>query len=483
MPGSSLVKRLAENIESDNLIPRDARVIVGVSGGPDSMALLHALLSLNRELGWSLALHVAHFNHGLRDSDADADAAFTEAAADDLDLSRTIERRDIAALAENEKGSIEEIARRERYQFLEKVCLAEGARHIAVGHHADDNAETVLHRILRGTGLRGIAGVAPSRPIHWESDICIIRPLLPFDRQEIRRFLDEEGIAYREDTSNAALDKTRNRIRNALLPQLEREFNPQVRDALCRLAEQARWAEQYIRETVQKTFETLIISRTDQELVLNAQALARKSRIVQTELIRSAITTFEVGEQDLSFGHLKRIVDLLAEPVTGKRTTLPGGMTARVVYNRLILSVPTEEPRETIAPQVAVHVPGETVLPMRRMVINCDTMRVTDPQELAALHSDDPYEECLDLDNLHLPLIVRGRQHGDRFIPLGAPGTKKISDFLSDAKVAPCDRDRVAVLCDQLGPVWIIGHRIDDRAKLTYITREVLRIRARALDA
>lgn len=482
MPGSALVKLVAETIEQNELFPRDARMVVGVSGGTDSMALLHSLLALNGEYGYQLDLHVAHLNHSLRPGDADDDAAFVEAAADSLNLPRTIETRAIGDMARQEKGSIEEIARRERYAFFERTCLACDAKYIAVGHHADDNVETILHRILRGTGLRGIGGIPPSRTIHPASEIRVVRPLLDVRREDLRRFLDDEGLAFREDATNAGQDTTRNAIRNLLLPQIETQINPQVGEALLRLAEQSRWAEQFIRQTVQGTFETLIISRTDQELVLNAAALARKSRIVQTELVRAAVITFDIGEQDLTFNHLKNITDLIADGVTGRKVTLPGGMTARLVYEKLILSLHTNEPREAIADRVSVHVPGKTMLPMRQVEIDCSVVRLTADEVKDHLHNRDRHEEWVDLENVHLPLVVRGRQPGDRFWPLGAPGSKKVADFLIDLKVEPQQRDNVAVLCDQLGPIWLIGYRIDERVKLTRITREALRLRARPLN-
>jgi tRNA(Ile)-lysidine synthase len=473
---------VAESCAERQLLPVDARLVVGVSGGGDSMALLHVLLGLNRDFGYQLSLHIAHLNHALRAGESDDDAAFVQAAADDLGLPRTIETCDIIKLYEQEKGSLEEIARRERYVFYERVCVAGGMRMIALAHHADDNAETVLQRVLRGTGLHGMAGIVPSRVIRPHSDIQVVRPLLTFTRAEIRRYLEDDGIAYREDSTNQTLDTTRNRLRNALIPQIEAEYNPQVRVALLRLAEQARWASEYIRETSQKVFESLIISRTDQELVLNAQALGRKSRIVQTELVRAAIAMFEVGEQDLTFGHLKSIVDLVADDASNKQVTLPGGMTARSIYNRLVIAMPTEMPREMLAEQVAIHVPGKTVLPIRRMELNCEVRPVSVEDFAARQHNRNPYEEWLDFDNVRLPLVVRSRQSGDRFWPLGAPGSKKLGDFLSDVKVDPLERERVALVCDQLGPIWVIGHRIDERVKLTRISREALRIRARMLD-
>jgi len=493
----AFIRSLAEEIEAEALLAKDDLAVVGVSGGPDSMALLHALVDLNNECGYALSLHIAHLDHQLRGIESEKDAGFVQAAADGLELPCTIERLDVASLAEEGKGSIEEIARRERYAFLERVCLKTGARVIAVGHQRDDDAETILHRIVRGTGLRGLAGIPRCRVVHEGSNIRLIRPLLRHDRRTLLAYLSEAGVPHREDRTNQDSSMMRNRIRNVVLPMLENEVNPQVCEALLRLGEQARWLEDYFRETVQRTLETLIISHTDQELTLNAAALSKKSRIVQTELIRRAVASFQLGEQDLGFAQMVAVLDLAADPGSGKQAHLPGGMTVTKRYNRLIFSMPTDEPRETIAAQIAVHVPGRTLLPIRRMEINCEVSEV-DPKTLSqwrqrqhAASLCQPasvrggkriFEEWVDYECVHLPLVVRTRSPGDRFWPLGAPGSKKLSEFLTDGKVDPQERERVAVLCDQLGPIWVIGHRIDERVKLTPHTRQVLRLQAKPVD-
>ncbi len=477
-----MLKALSHELLSEGLLAPDDAVVVGVSGGADSMALLHLLIGLNGTSDWRLKLHVAHLNHQLRASEAEKDAAFVQAATDSLSLPCTIENRDVARLVDTESGGVEEVGRRERYAFFERVCLQIGSTIVAVGHQADDNAETILHRVLRGTGLRGLAGIPQSRPLSPDSEVRIIRPLLRITRNSLREYLADAGIAYREDRTNETNEPMRNRIRNVLLPQIEKEVNPQVREALTRLGEQARWLEAYLKETVQRTFETLIISRTDQVLVLNADALSRKSRIVQTELIRLGYRSFELGEQDLAFSHLVSALDLIADLGSGKQLQLPGGMTLEKRYHRLLFSLPTEEPRETIAAEIAVHLPGETLLPIRRLKIDCSVREVSAADIPFLRRVADPMEENLDLDAVHPPLVVRKRRPGDRFFPLGAPGSKKLSDFLIDGKVDPKERERVAVLCDQLGPIWVIGHRLDDRVKLTALTQRVLHLRARPLE-
>ncbi len=494
MPNAAFVRALAEEIEQERLFARNDHVVAGVSGGPDSMALLHVLVELNAECGYELSLHIAHLNHELRGHDGEADAAFVQAAADNLQLPCTIERRHVAALADAGEGSLEEVARRERYVFLEKVCLAAGARAVAVGHHADDDAETILHRVLRGTGLRGLAGIPRSRAIREGSGVRLVRPLLCRWRKELVTYLSNAGIPYREDRTNYDSSMaTRNRIRNVVLPLLEAEINPQVREALLRLGLQARWLADYLGETAERTLESLVIARTDQELVLNAAALSKKPRIMQTEVIRRAVVAFQFGEQDLGFAQMVAVLELIDHPTSGKEVHLPGGMTVTKRYDRLVLALPTDEPREAIADEIAVRVPGRTLLPVRQLEIVCTTKEVDEALLAGRRHhqhvvSDSPAarsaartmdEEWIDLDAVRLPLVVRTRSAGDRFWPLGAPGSKKLSDFLSDAKVDPEERKRVAVLCDQLGPVWVIGHRIDERVKLTGGTRRALQITAR----
>jgi len=477
-----MLKALNQELLSHKLLDRGETVVVGVSGGPDSMALLHLFLDLNKQLDWQLSLHVAHFNHKLRGAEAERDAAFVQAAVDDLSIPCTIETCDVAALANAEKLGIEEISRRERYAFFERVCLRIGCKTVAVAHHADDDAETILHRVLRGTGLRGLAGIPRVRLLNPDNGVRVIRPLLRMTKKSLYNYLADTGIACREDRTNASNEPMRNRIRNILLPQIESQVNPQVREALTRLGEQAEWVQEFLSETVQRTFETLIISRTDQFLLLNADALERKSRLVQTELVRLAYRSFGLGEQDLSFAHMVSALDLIADPTSGKQLQLPGGMTVEKRYHQLVFSLPTEEPREAIASEIAMHLPGRTLLPVRRLEIDCSYLDVSTEDIHRLRRATDRMEEHLDGEAVHPPLVVRTRRPGDRFFPLGAPGSKKLSDFLIDAKVNPKQRERVAVLCDQLGPIWVIGHRIDDRVKMTALTRRVLHLRARSLE-
>ncbi len=489
---TSMLKRLKADIERRQLLEPGQRVVMAVSGGPDSMAMLHLLVELNRtdKLKWHV--HVAHFNHQIRGSDADADADFVAAQAKALRLPFTIEREDIPSLAQQAKQSIEETARDRRYAFLERACLRAEAQAVAVAHHADDNAETVLHHILRGTGLRGLAGMPVMRPISPGSEVRLIRPLLAFHRAELLAYLEAEKIPYRQDRSNVSDEHTRNRLRNRVFPLLRREFNPQVTDALLRLAEQAQWCEEYLEATAGRTFETLIVNQSDRELVLNVDALLKRSPIIQTELIRRAIATLWArsscrGERldretgSLSFGHLRDVVRLAAARESGRRLSLPGDMTVVRQYRRLVFSLTTSRPRAEAAADVTVACPGRTVLSFRGLEINTEILgfNYADWPEIRKVKPSG--QEWFDFGAVRPPLILRSPRPGERFRPLGAPGSKKLSDYFVDAKVPREQRDRALVLCDQSGPLWVIGHRIDERARIRRQTERALKVGVKPL--
>ncbi|MBI4718377.1 MAG: tRNA lysidine(34) synthetase TilS [Planctomycetes bacterium] len=474
-----MIRALAHTLLSEAALEPSQSVVVGVSGGADSMALLHLLLGLNRVAGWHLRLHVAHLHHGLRGADADADAAFVQAAADALGVGCTVESRNVADLAQSKSAGVEETGRDERFLFFERVCLQAGANIVAVGHHADDNAETILHRILRGTGLRGLAGMRRSRPLGPASPVRLVRPLLHLPRKTLRDYLAGSGITFREDLSNSAREPTRNRIRHVLLPLIEEQINAQAGEALTRLGLQARWLDDFLRDLVCRTFDTLLISQDAGAVVLNADALARKSRIVQTELVRMAYGRFGLGEQTLSFGHLVAAVELLDDPASGRQVHLPGGLAVEKRYHQLVFFLPEAEGTPAEVVETPVHLPGITRLPGERGELVC-TVRTLTAEEVAQVPRAATLTRVfLDYDVLRLPLTLRGRRAGDRFVPLGAPGTKSVSDFLIDTKVGPATRQELTLLCDQAGIVWLIGQRIDERAKLTANTRRVLEVSAR----
>ena len=472
----AFIAQLGEWFESRGLLVPAARWVVGVSGGPDSTLLLHAMreLSERRELRW--ALHAAHLHHGLRGKAADADADFVAALADQLGLPCHQERVDIPAEVAERGGSTEEIARQRRYEFLERVTLKTGSECVAVGHHADDNAETVLHRICRGTGLRGLAGMADVRAIQPASRVRLVRPLLQQRRATIKALCAERGIEFRTDATNEGLEFARGRIRNSVLPLLRDALNPGVTDALLRLAEQARWLGTYLEDAAARTFDSLIVSEGPCRIVLNTNALLSKQRIIQAEVVRRAVSQVLGGEQDLGFAHVEAVLKLAAERSSGKELHLPGPVLVRKSYERLeFCPLAESEPTPELHP-VFVKCPGRTVLPALGAELTTEVCAV-DAEKIDELRAAaNPYEEWLDYERVRPPLVVRGRREGDRFWPLGAPGSKRLSEFFIDEKVEPSLRARTGILCDQEGPVWVMPLRINERVKLRSTSRRALHL-------
>ncbi len=309
-------------------------IVVAVSGGADSMALLSALrqAAIHADAGWRL--HVAHLNHGLRGEESDADAAFVARACDAAGIPCTVETAD---LSERSAG-MEERARRARYSFLERVARAAGARCVATAHHADDQAETVLHHVIRGSGLRGAAGMRPARPIRRGSDITLVRPMLGVPREQIREYLRQRGVSHREDGSNAETNRTRNRIRHRVMPILESELNPNARQALARLATVARWTNDFLDDAAKRALSRAVIDLSPSRIVIDTTALAAEPPIVRITVAMRALRRLRIGEQRLRFEHLLAVSKLMSAERSKRSTELPGRLTAVAARGRLTIA-------------------------------------------------------------------------------------------------------------------------------------------------
>ena len=317
------------------LIPRGSAVVCAVSGGADSMAMLSGLHAVNqmRRCGWTL--HVAHLDHGLPHDSAGM-MAFVRRAATALELPCTTDVVDVGSLSRASGRSVEEVGREVRYAFLHRVARQLGAAVVAVAHHADDQAETVLHRILRGTGLRGLAGMPDRRPIEPGSAIQIVRPLLTLRRQDFAAYLRRRGIDFMHDATNDDVDAaTRNRIRHDLLPQIEQTINPNVVAALVRLAEQADRAGRAIRALAETALRDIRIGCDDGETCLDADALALLPRALQTEIVVIVVEQMGSGLRGLGNERIEAVADAALGDGRYRRIELPGGLVVERRGNRL----------------------------------------------------------------------------------------------------------------------------------------------------
>lgn len=313
-------------------IPLEGRpLLVGVSGGADSVALLRALVDLR--VPFQLELHAAHLNHQLRGTAANADAEWVEHLCRSLSVPSTIGDVAVGDIARISGRGIEEVARDERYRFFEETARRIGCRDIAVAHTADDQAETILHHVLRGTGLAGLSGMPMVREL--ESGALLLRPFLRIRRCELRTYLNELGQTFREDESNADETFTRNRLRRQLLPQLEREFNPQIIDALCRLGQQAVEAQDVLAACAIELLERVLESAQPRECQLRWQSLVNRPRHLVREVLSQLWRRQGWPRQRMSFEHWDRLAGILLEGGTGD---FPEGIDVRRTGRLLIIA-------------------------------------------------------------------------------------------------------------------------------------------------
>ena len=445
-----LAERVRDYARKEGLWRSGDAVLAAVSGGPDSMALLDVLSLIGGE--WKLKLVVGHVHHGLR-PEADADADYVKEVASRYNLLYLIRHVDVRGRVAKTGESIEEAARELRYAALQEMAHDVGAQRIATGHTADDQAETVMMRILRGTGVAGLAGILPQRG-------PIIRPLLPVWRQDILAYLRERKVGFCTDLTNASLDMTRNRIRLELLPMLEREYAPRLRARLQNLAEIARQDGMLLDGMVETEFTRLRQWMPDGLALPPALDLPHA---IRWRMWRQAIAEVRGGLEDISFEHLRDIENL----PPGQEVHLPG---MRVIHesNRLIFMKGAKAGLPVTIPELTLTAPGRLCYSPAGCCITTEVSPTPFPIESGDV-------AVLDTGAVKGRLVMRSWQPGDRFRPLGAPGEHKLQDIFVDAGVPRRLRSRVPVVLDEEGIIWLAGFRIADRVKMESTTTRSMR--------
>ncbi len=432
---------------------RGSGVVVAVSGGGDSVGLLRVLHEARTE--FDLRLSVAHLDHGTRGEEGRGDARFVAELAASLGLPF-----DLGHWRATRPAHFEADARRARYEWLATVARARGASSVAVGQTLDDQAETILHRIVRGTGLRGLAGMPPRRRL--TPDVVLVRPLLGASRAEVRDHLRAIGQPFREDSTNLDTSRTRARIRLELLPELAEEYNPAVAEALVRLGRLASGSNRALERMARERLRHLVLESAPDRVVLDRVGLAQTNPTERREVLRLAWRLAGWPERSMDERRWRRLGKVAEKG--SNRVSIGSGVEAECLAERLILCRLPTLPGPPPPDPASLPVPGSADWAGGRI--------------WATLDENEPRDESVDLDRLALPLTIRPPGPGDRFDPLGLEGhSRPLNDFFRGARVPRELRASVPLVCDQAGIVWVVGHRISHRVRMTGETRRVLGLR------
>jgi tRNA(Ile)-lysidine synthase len=466
-----LLERVRQTIRKHALACAETRVLVAISGGPDSVALAHLLLAL-QETGDLLVAGFAHFNHQLRGADADADEAFCRTLAAALGVPIEVGRDDVAAAASATGRSTEDMARELRYTFLEEAADRRGANAIAIGHSLDDQAETFLLRLIRGAGTRGLGSIRPRAG-------RVIRPLLEVPRADLRQYLAAHSLPFRTDATNADVSIPRNRVRHELIPYLEREFSPGISRVLAREAALAREDEDRLHHEAIDLARSIVLTITDEQTELDALALRALPQALAARVAHQALTR-QAGDRFIGFDHVDRLLQL----ADGDAVDLPGQRAVRR-GGRIVLGRPARRGRDERGEnsfRVSLSIPGEVTLGNQGWAVSAERVDSVDSMKDGGPGPARGGEVFVAAEPLALPLAIRSRRRGDRFAPLGLGHRKKLQDFLVDRKIPREMRDSLPLVVDgQDRIVWVVGQSVAEDFRVTEPSRGVILLKARRL--
>ena len=471
---NKLLRTVEQTVTTYGMLKPGDSVLVGVSGGPDSVALFHLLLTLVSR--FSLRLGVAHLNHCLRQNDSDKDAEFVASLAGGFDIPCYIHKANVRKYQIENKLSLEEAARRVRHTFLNKVAEKNRFNKIALGHHFDDNAELVLMNLFRGSGPLGISGIPPVR------DGKIIRPLIQSNRSEIIAFLDQNGLKYIYDASNRDTRFLRNRIRHDLIPLLKTSYNPKISQSLNRLASIIRSEEEWIEDVIHPLFEKAAINIQDGRIALSVSILNQIHVAAQRRIIRKAISKIKGNLKRIGLTHIDSAIDLVESgPVYGN-IDLPDRIRIQRKGDVLVFSRAKNKLRnadvtsgrtELFAFEYRIEKPESIFIKEINAHIKFTEMGIENLPDLCRTGQNTGF---FDRDALSFPLVLRNFRHGDRFMPLGMTGTQKIKKFFIDKKIPRKERMKCPILLCRGKIIWVTGYRIDESVKVKPTTKNVLKV-------
>ncbi|PZE19220.1 tRNA lysidine(34) synthetase TilS [Paenibacillus xerothermodurans] len=464
----NLLNRIEREIIAERLLERGDCIVAAVSGGPDSVAMLHVLFSLSERWGWRII--VAHVDHGFRGEESAGEAQFVSALADRFGLPCEIVHVDAPAYIKESGMNPQAAARELRYRFLYQVAAASDANRICLAHHADDQAETVLMRVLRGTGPAGLTGIPRRRT---EKDMELVRPLLRIYKDEILEYCKVHNLEYCVDSSNLKRSYLRNEIRLDLLPQLQQRYNEQLPEALNRLADMMSAENDYLEAQTRSLFDQFVRKEND------CAGWSRKwfcsvHVSLQRRLIKLILNYLAVEADSIDFIKLEQIREaILREEPSNLSLDIGGNVKLTREYDRILLHIYVVPPIPFAYPVQFQQ--GSVVVPETGVRVECVWMERNSSAAGTEISTQDRNVAWFDAEKLHFPLQVRSRVPGDRMSLYGLKGSKKVKDIFIDAKVPPSVRNHVPIIADGDGSIiWLPGVRRSSHAPVTADTQLIL---------
>ena len=453
--------KVINNILNYNLITEGDTIVIGVSGGPDSMALLYTLIETKEFINFNII--IVHINHGVRGEEALKDELFVKEKAEELNIPYYSKTIDMVGYAKDNKISEEEAGRKLRYGFFRQILSKKGKGKIAVAHNKDDQAETLLMRIFRGTGIDGLKGMD-----FLQKDI--IRPILNISREDIEKYIEENEIETVLDKTNLMPIYTRNQIRLELIPYIEKNFNPNLIDTMWRLSETSTLDSNFLERYSEDKYNNMLKSKDKTYIVLDVDMFNKEDESIKNRIVRMSIEKILGDLQGFSREHINSLVKLFELGETGKEIHLPRNIIGKVDYKELQIYIEKFKSKNIYSYKLNL---GYNEIIDIGYELDLEVLPIEDVN-LKKGKKDTRY---FDYDKIEGELYIRNRRAGDRLVPFGMKGRKKLKDYFIDEKISRDLRDEIPLIIDEKNIIWVIGYRTSNLYKIDNKTKKVLAIR------
>lgn len=461
-----IMEKFLGTIKANNLIDKGEDVVVGVSGGPDSVCLLHLLWRLRED--FNINISVVHLDHQFRGIEAQKDARYVEELCESLGVKAFIFSYDVGKYSREKGITFEEAGRELRYRLFDEVAKETGSSKIVVAQNRNDQAETVLMRLFRGSGLDGLTA------IDYKRDGKIIRPLLDINRKEIEEYCKKYDLKPRIDKTNLETIYTRNKIRLELIPYIEKNFNPGIIDALWRSANLLRDDSQYLNLLTEEKLKDITIQKNKNEYSLDQNKFDKLNIAMKKRVLRKAIGEVKGNLKEVGWTHIESVIELINKKNVGSRVDLPGHITTQLGYN----SIDVKKSKELQGENKTYDFEYELGIGKITYIKALNTSIKVEIVEMSKVYNNkkDKNTALIDYNKVNGSLCIRNRRNGDKFKPVGMKGTKKIKDYFIDQKISKDIRDEIPLLCDEKGIIWVVGYRMSESYKVDKKTDKVIKL-------